>query len=146
MLLGGVAYAGRGHGHGGKRHHGGGGGGVVVRDHRGPVQRGPVVRDHRAPRVKHNHIRYAKGRYVFPGGVVRVYKRPVIRHRYYDVHVRPAVIVEAYDPVPGYIWVQGHWNWGGAEWIWVPGYYSVETVAVEPPSASVSVGASFSIR
>src|SRR5689334_22832637 len=137
MVLTGVAFAGRGGRHGG---HGGGGGGVVVRDHRGGG--GPVVvRDHRGgggpvvvrgggPRVR--YVRVTNGRYMFPGGVVRVYKRPKVR-RYYDMHVRPAVIVEQYDPVPGYIWVSGGWSWGGAEWVWTPGYWSVEASAPPPP-------------
>jgi hypothetical protein len=50
----------------------------------------------------------------------------VIRTHYYDMHVRPAIIVEAYDPVPGYIWVGGNWNWSGGEWVWAPGYWSVD--------------------
>src|SRR6478672_1888027 len=125
MMLGGAAYAGRGgHGQGGvvvREHRGGGG--PVVRDHRGggPVVvrgGGPVVRDHRGPA----RVRVSGGRYVFPGGVVRTYRRPAIRAHYYDMHVRPAIIVESYDPVPGYVWVAGGWSWGGSEWIWSPGY------------------------
>jgi hypothetical protein len=64
------------------------------------------------------------GRYVFHGGVSRTYVRPVIRHRYYDVRVRPTIVVENYDPVPGYLWVQGHWQWNGYEWTWASGYYA----------------------
>jgi hypothetical protein len=124
MMFGGAAYAGRGRGHG----HGGGtgraSGGVVVRDHRGP-----------------SRVRVARGRYVFPGGVVRVYQRPVIRERYYDRHVRPAIIVESYDPVPGYVWVAGGWSWGGSEWVWTPGYWAV---AEEPPPPVVTGGFSVS--
>lgn len=149
MVLGGSAYAGHGHGgRGGGR--GGGGGGVVVRDHRsGPAMvrgggPGPVVRDHRdrGPR----YVRVSGGRYVFPGGVVRTYRRPVIREHYYNVHVRPAVIVESYDPVPGYVWVAGNWTWGGAEWVWTPGYWSVaaEPVYVEPAPPAVQGGVSVS--
>jgi hypothetical protein len=109
-----------------------------------------MVRDHRAasPRVK--HVRVNGGRYVFPGGVVRVYKRPVIRTHYRDRYVRPAIIVEQYDPVPGYVWVSGGWAWGGGEWVWNPGYWSVaaEPVYVEPPQVSggVSVSAGISIH
>lgn len=140
MMIGGAAYAGRGRGHG----HGGGtsraSGGVVVRDHRAPrVVRGggPVVRDHRGPA----RVRVSGGRYVFPGGVVRTYRRPVIRTHYYDMHVRPAIIVESYDPVPGYVWVAGGWSWGGSEWIWTPGYWAV---AEEPPPPAVTGGFSVS--
>jgi hypothetical protein len=109
------------------------------------------VRDHRGPR----HVRANGGRYVFPGGVVRHYKRPVFKMKYRDRRVRPAIIVEHYDPVPGYVWVSGGWSWGGAEWVWMPGYWSVaaEPVYVQPappPTATVSggitVGAGISIR
>ena len=110
-----------------------------------------VVRDHRSgPRAK--YVRVNGGRYMFPGGVVRVYKRPKIR-RYYDVHVRPPIVVEAYDPVPGYMWVQGNWRWGGGEWVWVPGYWSAEAVVVAPApppppvvQGGVSVSAGISVR
>lgn len=154
MLFTGVAFAGRGH----RDHkHGGGGGKVVVRDHRsGPSQR-PVVRDQRDQRHKRHghggkHVRVNNGRYVFPGGVVRVYKRPKVK-RYYDARVRPAIVVEHYDPVPGYVWVQGGWSWGGSEWIWTPGYWSAEAVVVAPPPpppptvrGGISVNAGISIR
>lgn len=142
LLLTGSSYAGRGGRHGGH-----GGGGPVVRDHRGPAPSRTVVRDHRGPR----HVRVTNGRYVFPGGVVRVYKKPHYKH-YYDRRVRPAIIVETYDPVPGYIWVTGSWAWGGAEWVWTPGYWAVETVAAPPPpptatvSGGISVNAGISIR
>ena len=83
------------------------------------------------------HVRYVGGRYVFPGGRVFVYKKP--KHiRYYNMHVRPPILVETYDTIPGYVWVGGGWRWGGAEWVWSPGYYSVATVS--PPSVGVSAG------
>ena len=84
---------------------------------------------------------------MFPGGVVRVVGRPHVH--YYDMHVRPPLFVESYDPVDGYAWVGGNWRWGGAEWVWMPGYYSVAAVAPTatvvvpaPPSVSVSAGVS----
>jgi len=151
MMLGGAAYAGRGRGHG----HGNTGrssGGVVVRDHRGggPVVRGggPVVRDHRDHRGP-SHVRVSRGRYVFPGGVVRVYRKPVIRERYHNRHVRPAIIVESYDPVPGYVWVAGSWSWGGAEWVWTPGYWAIADAPPPPPPAvtgGFSINAGISIH
>lgn len=144
-MLWGSAAAHAGHGRGGG--HGGGhdhnhGGGVVVRDHRGPtiVERG----GHGGPRG--SHVRMAGGRYVFPGGVVRVYKRPVIRERYYNMHRRPALIVETYDPVPGYVWVAGSWNWGGAEWMWSPGYWAVAEAPAPVVTGSVGFSAGISIR
>ncbi len=109
-------------------------------DRRGDYRRGdrdyrrPVVRDHRdhrhvAPRrdrrvVSRNRVYVRDGRYVFNGGVTRVYRRPVIRHRYYNYRVRPQIIVENYDPMPGYIWVAGSWQWNGYEWIWSSGHYA----------------------
>lgn len=154
LLPAGAAFADRGHRggkHGGKHDRDR----IVVRDHRDNDRRGPAVRDHRdggrpdghGPRVK--HVRVNNGRYVFPGGVVRVYKRPVIRQRYTDVRVRPAVIVEQYDPVPGYVWVRGNWTWGGGEWVWTPGYWSVAAEPVyvappPPPTARVQGGISVS--
>jgi hypothetical protein len=138
-----MAFAGRG-GRGGG-HGGGGHNKVVVRDHRAGGGGGrTVVRDHRSgPR----HVRVNGGRYVFPGGVVRTYKRPVYAV-YRNRHVRPAIIVEHYDPVPGYVWIGGGWTWGGAQWVWAPGYWSVaaEPVYVEPPSAGISVSAGVSIH
>ena len=144
LLTSGAAFAGRGGRHGGGRGHGGGGG-VVVRDHRSGGGGGGavVVRGH-----GRGHVRVTNGRYVFPGGVVRVYKRPKVR-RYYDIHVRPAVVVEAYDPVPGYVWVAGSWGWGGSEWVWTPGYWSADVAVVAPPpppppTATVQGGVSIS--
>jgi len=146
LLLGGVASADHWHGGGGpavRDHRGGGGGGgdrVVVRDHRGG---GPVYHGGHGP-VMHERARVhvSGGRYMFPGGVVRVYHRPVIREHYYNVHMRPAVIVENYDPVPGYMWMSGSWTWGGGEWVWSPGYWAP---AAEPaPEPVVQGGVSIS--
>jgi hypothetical protein len=110
---------------------GGGGGGAVVRDHRG-YSGGTVVRDHRGP------VHVSGGRYVFPGGVVRTYRAPVIRAHYYNHYRRPALFVESYEPVPGYVWVRGNWLWSGVEWLWAPGYWAVGSA---PVSAGISVGA-----
>lgn len=86
------------------RDHRGGGGGpapsrVVVRERARPV----VVRDQRRVVVRRSPVYVSGGRYTFGGGVVREYRRPVIRTHYYDIRVRPTVIVENYDPVPGYL-------------------------------------------
>ncbi len=129
---------------------------ITVRDHRDHHRHDarPDVRDHRDRRHhRQKHVRVSNGRYVFPGGVVRVYKRPVIHKRYRNRHVRPAVIVEHYDPVPGYTWVAGGWSWGGAEWVWTPGYWAVAAYSPPPPppptatmSGGISVKAGISIR
>ncbi|MEB0045549.1 MULTISPECIES: YXWGXW repeat-containing protein [unclassified Pseudomonas] len=26
-------------------------------------------------------------------------------------------------PAPGYHWVEGHYRWGGNQWLWVPGHW-----------------------
>jgi hypothetical protein len=64
------------------------------------------------------------GHYRFNGGATVVYRRPVITRRYYDYRIRPTVIVENYPAQDGYIWVSGHWNWNGAEWVWIGGHYA----------------------
>jgi len=35
---------------------------------------------------------------------------------------------EVYDPRPGYVWVDGRWDWdaGAGEWVWYEGYYVPE--------------------
>lgn len=64
--------------------------------------------------------------FYFSGGRTHVYHRPVIRYRYRNYYQRPAIIVENYDPVPGYVWVAGSWNWNGYEWMWINGHYEVD--------------------
>lgn len=137
MMFGGVASADRWRGHRDTSRHSGG---TVVRDHRGGDwnrgNRGDrvVVRDrgYRGGYYRNNHVDRRpvyvnNGYYRFGNGVNRVYHRPIIRHRYYDVRVRPQIIVQNFDPVPGYIWIQGSWNWNGYEWIWSDGYWAVDT-------------------
>ena len=50
----------------------------------------------------------------------------MIRDRYYDVRVRPQVIVENYPSQYGYVWVSGSWGWNGGEWIWTGGHYDAD--------------------
>ena len=139
MLLGGVASADRDWRRRGRdtSHHPGG---TVVRDHRhhdsyrGDRDR-PRYRDYRSynrVRVDRRPVYVNNGRFVFHGGYTRNYHRPVIRQRYYDYHYRPQIIVENYDPVPGYIWIQGHWHWSGYEWVWTNGYYAPDPNWTEP--------------
>ena len=49
-----------------------------------------------------------------------------IHERYRDYRVRPRILVENYDPMPGYVWAPGGWQWNGAEWQWFGGHYAVE--------------------
>jgi len=141
MIFGGVALADHGR--------------VVVRDHRAPAPAvvhggggyggGPVVRDHRGP-APVAHVRVDHGRYVFPGGVVRTYRAPVIREHYYNMHVRPALVVENYEPVPGYVWMRGGWTWGGAEWVWTPGYFAPASQPVVTGGVGVGFSAGVTIQ
>ena len=96
----GTAEAGRGRG-------GGGGGGHVVVRGGGGYGGGRVV-------VHHTPV-YAPGRVVVAG------RGPM--PRYYDRGMRPALINEYWAPRPGFYWLPGRWDWGGAEWVWYPGHY-----------------------
>jgi hypothetical protein len=124
----GVASADR---HRGRDHDGDRGrrGTIVVRD-RGHDHR--TVRDVRVqrqvryrPRLEHRTVFVSNGAFRFDGGVVRRWRAPVIRHRYFDVRVQPAPVVEYYDAMPGYAWIAGQWQWTGAEWQWMPGHYEL---------------------
>jgi len=87
------------------------------------VGHGPVVREHvtvREPVVRERVVREPV-RPVVRGAVYM--PRPVIRERYFDFHRRPELVVEDFGFRPGFVWVRGHWDWNGAEWIWMPGYY-----------------------
>jgi hypothetical protein len=102
---------------------------VVHRD-RGRWDRGRdrvIIRD----RDRHRHVHrsrpvYRNNTFYFDGGVTRVYRAPTVRYRYRNYYQRPTVLVENYDPMPGYVWVQGNWNWNGYEWVWMPGHYEVD--------------------
>jgi len=97
------------------------GGGVTIRN---PNDR--VWTDRSRQRVYRRPIYVNNGYYEFRNGSRYRYARPVIHRRYYDYRVRPQVIVENYETVPGYIWVQGNWQWNGYEWIWASGHYDVD--------------------
>lgn len=55
-----------------------------------------------------------------------------------EAHVRaPVAVVEVdsdpppprYEEVvvrPGFIWINGHWNWDGGRWVWMGGHYERE--------------------
>ena len=117
-LLGGTALADRDHR--GSRHHDRRGG-VVVRNHQRPQAR-PV----RHVNVQRRPVYVNNGYYHFNNGARYRYTRPVIRQRYYDYRVRPQIIVENYQPMAGYVWVAGNWQWNGAEWIWISGHYAID--------------------
>ena len=130
-LLGGVAAADRGRG-GGER-----GGRVVERhENRGTItprneSRGERHEQYRGDRHEYRgdrqiYVNHDNNRFYFRGGEYGTYYRPQIRERYYDYRYRPRLIVENYDPMPGYVWVQGGWQWNGAEWQWFGGHYEVD--------------------
>jgi hypothetical protein len=130
------------------RHRGGNGGnlgdrsgGVVVRDHRGGSfapnrgswnHRGSVNRSYDrgytrpAVTVARRPVFATNGRFYFGGNNYRTYQRPVIDVRYRNYDQRPALIVEHADPMPGYLWIAGQWQWNGYEWIWTDGHYDVD--------------------
>jgi len=112
-------------------------GGVASADNwrgRGRHERGRervVVRerDHRWERnqprryVQRRPVYVNNNRFVFGDGRYYTYRRPIIRQRYYDYRYRPQIIVENYQPVTGYVWISGNWQWNGYEWIWTAGHY-----------------------
>jgi hypothetical protein len=71
-------------------------------------------------------VHVSNGHYRFNNGYSVRYSRPTFNVRYTNYRVRPVLYVENYQPVPGYIWVRGNWNWNGYEWIWVSGHYAVD--------------------
>lgn len=105
------------------------------RDHgrwnRGNWNRGPDRRVDRSNYRGGVHVHRSRpvfrdNYFVFSSGHRHRYHRPVIRHRYYNYYQRPSIIVENYQPVPGYVWVAGQWSWSGYEWIWINGHYEVD--------------------
>ena len=97
-------------------------GGVTVQVNR-PVYRGNYRQDRRV--VVRRPIYVNNNGYVFHNTTIR-YVRPVIRERYYNVRMRPQIIVENYPSQDGYMWVQGQWAWDGREWQWQSGHYDID--------------------
>ncbi len=137
-LLGGVASADRWHGRRDHSHHNAGG--VGVRDHRWDGRHDRRRYDDRRyddrryddrrydRRVVYQRSRpsFRNNRFYFSGGYYRPYVRPVIQYRYRDYYQRPALLIENYDPVPGYVWIRGQWQWDGYEWQWQAGHYEID--------------------
>ena len=40
----------------------------------------------------------------------------------------PPPRVVQYEARPGFIWIEGRWNWRGGQWVWMDGYYERERV------------------
>lgn len=70
---------------------------------------------------------FRNNRFYFSGGRYQHYQRPVIQYRYRNYYERPAVFVENMQPVDGYVWSPGQWEWDGYEWQWIPGHYDIDT-------------------
>jgi hypothetical protein len=88
--------------------------------------RDPVWHQRHRPVVQRRPIYVNNGYYQFHNGYRYRYARPVIQRRYFDYRVRPQIVVENYQPVEGYVWVPGQWQWNGAEWTWLSGHYAVD--------------------
>ncbi len=66
----------------------------------------------------------------------------------------PAYRVERYDTRAGFVWVRGHWDWRGDQWVWVNGHYERERAGYvyqeprweERDGAWISVQGSWTIR
>jgi hypothetical protein len=89
-------------------------------------------RNDRVVRVQRSRPTFRNNRFYFSGGHYQTYQRPVIQYRYRNYYQRPALIVENIQPVSGYLWVQGNWQWDGYEWQWVPGHYEVDPSYQDP--------------
>ena len=140
-LTGGVALADRGRDH--RRDTSHYSGGTVVTPTRGhdrfrhdnrryDNRRYDNRRHDRVVRVERARPTFRNNRFYFAGGNYQAYQRPVIRYRYRNYYQRPALVVENIQPVTGYIWVQGDWQWDGYEWQWMPGHYEVDAAYQEP--------------
>jgi hypothetical protein len=93
--------------------------------------------DRNVVRVNRERPTFRGNRFYFSGGISRPYVRPTFNVRYRDYYRRPALVVENYDAVPGYISIQGAWNWTGYEWSWTAGHYDID------PSYDDSYNASY---
>jgi len=89
-------------------------------------------RHDRVVRVQRSRPTFRNNRFYFAGGNYQTYQRPVIQYRYQNYYQRPALIVENTQPVSGYIWTQGNWQWDGYEWQWIAGHYDVDQNYQEP--------------
>lgn len=86
----------------------------------------------RTVRVQRARPTFRNNRFYFAGGNYQTYQRPVIQYRYRNYYQRPALVVENIQPVSGYIWIAGNWQWDGYEWQWVAGHYEVDSAYQEP--------------
>lgn len=81
----------------------------------------------RTVRVQRVRPTFRNNRFYFAGGNYQTYQRPVIQYHYRNYSQRPALLVENTQPVSGYVWNSGHWEWDDYEWQWIAGHYDVDT-------------------
>src|SRR5688500_4754962 len=65
---------------------------------------------------------------VRPAGYVAVSSHPA-PDPYAEVYVNtpppaPMADYRSYPPGPGYVWVDGYWDWSGYDWYWTQGYWA----------------------
>ncbi len=89
-------------------------------------------RHDRVVRVQRARPAFRNNRFYFAGGHYQTYQRPVIQYRYRNYYQRPALVAENIQPVSGYVWTQGNWQWDGYEWQWIAGHYDVDQSYQEP--------------
>ncbi len=81
----------------------------------------------RTVRVQRTRPAFRNNRFYFAGGNYQTYQRPVIQYHYRNYSQRPALVSENMQPVAGYVWNAGQWEWDGYEWHWIAGHYDVDT-------------------
>ncbi len=62
---------------------------------------------------------YVNGGYTASGAIV--YQQPP----------QARVVVRPMAPQAGYVWVDGYWNWNGAQWMWADGYWTAPRVGYQ---------------
>jgi hypothetical protein len=69
------------------------------------------------------------------GCIAHVRARPATGYVVYESPPAPRVSVRPAEPYQGAVWVAGHWQWDGAQWVWADGYWEqprVGYVYVQP--------------
>src|SRR5262249_35576089 len=61
----------------------------------------------------------ARGHARYSGGAVATYEAP------------PPPREEQVEMRPGYVWIQGRWDWRGGQWVWVDGRWEAQRSGYE---------------
>ncbi len=99
---------------------------VASHDHRSYNNTTVRVQPTRRYVERRRPVYQSNNRFVFNGGISYNYRRPVITRRYTDYRYRPQILIENYQPVTGYVWSAGQWQWNGYEWSWIAGHYDLD--------------------